>query len=149
MSLHLKLITPDRSLLDEEVSSVSLPTADGEITVLPHHIPLATLLVPGIVRAKRDGTDDEIAVSGGFVEVKKDGTVMILADTAERGQELDLSVIEEAQQRAKAVMSNAARQDDESFAAAAAGLQREIARYRVATRHRRQGGNIAQTSKGE
>ncbi len=111
-----------------------------------HHIPLATLLVPGIVRMKKGGAEeDEIAVSGGFVEVKRDGTVMVLADTAERGQELELSMIEEAKKRAQVVVSNAARQDDEAFAAAAAGLERELARYRVATRHRKGRTNIAPT----
>jgi len=146
MSLHFKLVTPDRVLLDTEVSSVSLPTPDGEITVLNHHIPLATLLVPGIVRTKKNGVEEEVAVSGGFVEIKRDGTVMVLADTAERGQELELSVIEEAKKRAQAVVNNAARQDDEAFAAAAAGLERELARYRVASRHRRGRAAISPTT---
>ncbi len=136
MALHFKLVTPDRVLLDAEVSSVSLPTPEGEITVLHHHIPLATLLVPGIIHIKQSGGEDEVAVSGGFVEVKRDGTVLVLADTAERGQELELSTIEEAKNRAKAVMSHAARQDDEAFALAAAALERELARYRVASKHR-------------
>ena len=139
-SLHLKLVTPDRVLLDQEAISISAPTPDGEITVLAHHIPLASLLTPGVLRVRRSPQEeDEIAVSGGFIEVKRDGTVLILADSAERGQELDIDMIEEAKARAKAVMTNAARQDDESFAAAAAALERELARYRVATRHRGKG----------
>lgn len=149
MSLHVKLVTPDRVLLDQEVVSVSLPTSEGEITVLPHHVPLAALLVPGVLHLKHGQQEDEIAVSGGFVEIKKDGTVLVLADTAERGQELDISVIEEARDRAKAVMSNTARQNDEAFALAAAALERELARHRVATRHRASRQNPLERRGGE
>ncbi len=138
-TLHVKLVTPDRTLLELEVASISLPTPDGEITVLPHHAPIATLLVAGIVHLKTEPgahEQDEIAVSGGFVHIDADGTVKILADTAERGEELDIDVLEEAKKRAQEVMSNAAKQDDVSYAAAAAALERELARYRLANKRR-------------
>lgn len=136
-ALHFKLVTPDRTLLDEEVVSVTLPTVEGEITVLPHHAPISALLVPGIIKLKTvKGESEDVAVSGGFIQVKSDGTVMALADTAEHGHELQLSVIEEAKQRAKDVMKQAVTKDDVSFASAAAGLERELARYRVAMKHR-------------
>jgi F-type H+-transporting ATPase subunit epsilon len=136
MSLHVKLITPDRTLLDEEVVSVSLPTPDGEITILTHHVPIASLVSPGIVKLKRVTRTEEFAVGGGFVRVNKEGLIEILTYTAEQADELDLSVIIEAKERAARVMSEAARQDDVSFAQAAAGLERELARYRVAIKHR-------------
>ena len=142
--LHFRLVTPNRVLLDEEAVSISLPTTEGEITVLTDHVPLATLLAPGLVRLVRPkGEAGEVAVSGGFIRVGKDGNVYVLADTAEQGEELDLSVIEQAKERARQVMSQAARQDDVSFAAAAAALERELARYRLArkqgARHRPSG----------
>ncbi|MSR84908.1 ATP synthase F1 subunit epsilon [Candidatus Uhrbacteria bacterium] len=136
MSLHVKLITPDRVLFDQEAISISLPTVDGEITVLPHHAPLTALLIPGIIRLHRSVEDqEEIAVSGGFIHVEMASQVMVLADTAERGQELDLSIIEQAKQRAQEVMKQTVNKDDVAFANAAAGLQRELARYRVANKH--------------
>ncbi len=136
MALQLTLVTPDRALLKMEALSLSLPTADGEVTILPGHAALASLLVPGIARVKTKEGEREIAVSGGFIRVNIDGTVNVLADTAESGEELDLSVIEKAKERAKEVMQKAASADDVSFSQAAAGLQRELARERLVLKRR-------------
>ena len=141
MMLKFKLVTPDRTLADEEVALISLPTAEGEITVLPHHASLTALLSPGIIKIQRAAgamdQQEEVAVSGGFIHVTEDNQVMVLADTAERGHELDISVIEEAKKRAQDVMRQAVSKDDLSFAAAAAALERELARHRLATKHHR------------
>jgi F0F1-type ATP synthase epsilon subunit len=75
-------------------------------------------------------------VSGGFIHIEQDGKATVLAETAELGHELDLSVIEEAKKRAEDVMKRAVSADDVSFAAAAAALERELARYKVALKHR-------------
>lgn len=130
--LRFKLVSPERIVSDEDALSVSLPTATGEITVLPHHAPLVSLLTSGIIRLRKpSGDEDEIAVSGGFIHVEKNGNVTVLAETAERGHELELSVIAEAKQRAKAVMTKAVMADDVAFAKAAAALEREMARYKL------------------
>ncbi len=133
--IHFELITPERVVYRQEADQVTLPTAQGEITVLPGHASLVAALVPGIARLKTKGTEEEVAVSGGFIEVGND-KVRVLADTAERGEELDISVIEEAKKRAEKVMQEAARQDDVSFAAAMASMEREMARYKLAKRRR-------------
>ncbi len=139
--MHLKLISPERVLSDEPFVSVSVPTELGEITVLPHHAPLVAILVSGIITVRLpNGSIDEIAVSNGFIRVTKEG-VTILAETAERGHELDVSVIEEAKTRAKQVMVKAATQDDVAFAMAAAALEREMARYKLAVKKRTGKGN--------
>lgn len=136
MPLHFRLVTPDRVLADEEVEAISLPTVEGEVTVLPHHAALTALLAPGIVKIRRNKNEiEDLAVSGGFIHVTQDHHAMVLAETAERGHELDISLIEEAKKRAQEVMRQAANRDDVSFAAAAAALERELARYKVATRH--------------
>jgi len=142
MKLRFKLVTPDRVLVDEEVMSISLPTESGEITILPGHAALSSLLFPGIARISRKNGTEEVAVSGGFIQVAKDGTVSVLADTAEQGHELNVSVIEEAKKRAQEVMKKAAAQDDVSFAAAAAALERELARYRLVSKHHGKTRNI-------
>ena len=126
--------------METEIVSVSLPTAEGEITVLPHHATLNALLVPGVIHLEKvDGGKEEVAVSTGFIQIDG-GKVLVLADTAEQGHELELSVIAEAQERAQQVMREVVRGDDASFAAAAAGIQREMARYKVARRHHREKG---------
>ncbi|MDO8583827.1 MAG: ATP synthase F1 subunit epsilon [bacterium] len=136
MGLRFKLVTPDRVLLDLEVRSISLPTPDGEITVLPGHVALASLLSPGIAKIETEKGMEEVAVSGGFIRVTPDGVVNVLADTAEQGHELDMAVIEEAKKRAQDVMREAATKDDVSFALAAAALEKEFARYKLALKHR-------------
>jgi len=134
MPLHFELVTPERRVFSTEIDQVTLPTADGEITVLPHHLPLVAKLVPGIATLTTNGREEEVAVSGGFIEVIEGNHVRVLADTAERGVELDLSVIESAKARAEQVMKETVRSDDASYAMAAAALERELARERVARR---------------
>lgn len=133
MPLQFELVTPERLVFQETVDQVTLPTTLGEITILPNHRDLVANLVSGIAHLKRGTVEEDVAVSGGFIEVKKN-SVRVLADTAERGEELDLKTIELAKQRAEEVMKATDRRDDTAFAAAAAALERELARYRVIKR---------------
>ena len=98
--IKFQIVTPERIVLEEDIRQISVPTKDGEITVLPDHLPLVASLMAGVVEIKnKDGQNEVMAISGGFIEVQKD-KVVILADTAERGQEIDLARAEEARQRA-------------------------------------------------
>lgn len=136
-TLQFEITTPERQVFKETVRQVSVPTETGEITVLPHHIPLIAPIPAGELRAvKESGEEVLMAVSGGFVTVQADGRVVILADTAERAEELDLEAIEEAKKRAEEVMQQ--KHDDvERYADAAAAMARELARWKVATKHRK------------
>lgn len=134
--LHIELITPERVVFKQDVDQVTLPTTQGEITVLPNHIPLVATLVAGVATLKKGTVEEDVAVSGGFIEIDASGRVRVLADTAERGFELKIEAIEQAKARAEKVMAEAVRSDDASYATAAAALERELARYRVAHKHR-------------
>lgn len=147
MPFRFRLVTPDRTLFDEEVDSATIPTAEGEITVLSHHAELAALLVPGVMKIVKGGVESEVAASGGFLRIDEKGNATALTDTAERGEELDLSTIEQAKQRAEEVMKKAISVDSVSFAAAAAGLERELARYKVAMKHRHGGRDLPMAEK--
>ena len=82
MKLTFELTTPERIVEKKEVDGVTLPTQEGEITVLPGHIPLVSNLKPGVVTL-HDGKEQEyLSVSGGFIEVQPDGRLIVLADTA-------------------------------------------------------------------
>lgn len=141
MSFRLRVVTPERVLAEYQATSVSLPTPDGEITILPHHIPLASLVTAGALRITCEGKTEEVVVAGGFVEVAPaTGDVTILADFAERADELNLASIEAAKHRAEQAMKETGRNNDVQFAAAAAALEKELARHRVAVRHHRQRG---------
>lgn len=130
--ISLKLVTPERVVFEDEVDSVTAMTEMGEITILPGHVPIVSTLRPGEMRLKKDKDEEFLAVSTGFVEVRPHNQVVILADTAERMEELELEKIEAARDAAKKLLEEKREADDVSFADAAAALEREIARYKVA-----------------
>lgn len=136
--MQFQIITPERVVFSDEVEQVSLPTRDGEITVMPHHIPLVTILQPGELRYKKGGDDFFMAVSGGFAEVRDNGqTLAILADTAEHAHEIDVRRAEEARERAEKLMSEAQHREDIDYAALQSKLEKELARLRVGNKYRR------------
>ena len=130
--ITLKIVTPERIVFEDEVDSVSAYTEQGEITILPNHIPLVAPLRAGEARARKDGKEELLAHSTGFIEVRGGNQVVLLADTAERVEELELEKIEAARELAKKMLSEKRAVDDVSFADAAAAMERELARYRVA-----------------
>jgi F-type H+-transporting ATPase subunit epsilon len=143
MPLTLEIVTPERIVLSEEgVESVTVPGSEGELTLLPEHAALMTGLRPGPLVVRKGGTETDIALSGGFLEIKDD-KVTILADTAERSDEIDASRAEAARQRAQAALRE--RQADINIAEVMASLERAQARIRVTERIRRRGGRPGQT----
>ena len=138
--IAFEIATPERIVYKETVDSLTLPTKDGEITVLPNHIPLVSALQPGAITVRKGKDEQYMAVSGGFIEVQPNNRVVVLADTAERAEELTLAAIEKARAEAERVLHEKRSMDDETFAAAAAGLERELARLKVARKHRPRGG---------
>ena len=139
-ALHFEIVTPERVVFSApSVESVTLPTQMGEITILPDHLPLVANLAPGELHVKVGGQEISMAVSGGFIEVKP-GKITVLADTAERADELDLERAEQARQKAHQLMSQARTAESTDYAALAAKLEKELARLRVATKHRERKG---------
>ena len=135
--IQFEIVTPERIVLEEGVTQVTVPTKDGEITVLPNHIPLVSILVPGVIEVKLPNGDIEVmSVSGGFIEVLKE-KVVILADTAERAEEIDLMRAEEARTRAEEMKKSETSFDRTKFAQLSALIEKELARTRAAKRYRR------------
>jgi F-type H+-transporting ATPase subunit epsilon len=139
--INFKIATPERVVFRDEVDQISLPTSTGEITILPNHIPLVSILTPGEIRIRKDNVETLLSVSGGFVEVLSD-KVVVLADTAERAEELDLERAEQARRRAEQALTEK-RFDAKEFAALSAQIEKEVARVKVARkRHSTHGQNI-------
>ena len=138
--LKLKIITPERLVLEEMVDQVSLPTTLGEITVLPEHIPLITGLTSGDVVALVDGEYIPMAVVGGFLEVNKndDGitTVAVLADFAEHLTELSDEKIEKAKARAEELKKQMEDKEHVDYEHFATELERSLTRVRIADKWR-------------
>lgn len=139
--LTFSLVTPEKIALTEEVYEVMLPTAKGQIAVLPGHVALVTLLQPGVIMIRRQkGDSDEklehIATSGGFAEITGK-SVKVMADTAERADDLDEMRIEEAKEAAARSAREA--KDDVSYTDAIGRLEIELARLKVKNIKKRHG----------
>ncbi|MBI5793790.1 ATP synthase F1 subunit epsilon [Candidatus Uhrbacteria bacterium] len=135
--LHLSIVTPERIVYEDEVDSVSVMTDMGEVTVLPDHIPLVANLRAGELTLRKDGAVQYLVASTGFLEVRPGNKLVVLADTAERAEELELEKIEEARERARQLLEEKRHVDDVAFADAAAILERELARHRVAVKRKK------------
>ena len=138
--LKLKIVTPERLVLEEVVDQVSLPTTLGEITVLPDHIPLITGLASGDVVAYADGEHVPMAVVGGFVEVKQnekgETEVAVLADFAEHVAELSEEKIEQARPRAEELRKKMEDKELVDFEHFEAELERSLTRVKIADKRR-------------
>ena len=133
-NFNLKLITPAGVAFEGEASEISLPTPDGQITVLANHEPIISLLSPGEIVMHQNGKPQYLATEGGVVEIANN-LVKIMADTAESAESLDEAKIEEAKRAAKIKMTNA--KDNLDFASAEAVLEKQLAKLRVLKRRRK------------
>ena len=138
--LKLKIVTPERLILEEMVDQVSLPTTLGEITVMPDHIPLITELASGDVVAYVNGEHVPMAVVGGFIEVKQNENgiteVAVLADFAEHVSELHDEAIEKAKARAEELKKLMENKDHVDFEHFEAELERSLTRVKIADKWR-------------
>src|ERR1700730_18454040 len=137
MPLRVQIVTAEREVLAEDaVDMVVAPGAEGVVGILPRHAPLLTTLLPGVVRIKKGGTEESMAVGGGFLQVARD-QVLILADTAERADEVDEARAEEGRRRAGEKLAESGRSGHRLQAETARfALRREEARIHVVRRRR-------------
>ena len=105
--LHVEIVTGERVVYTEnDVDMVVAPGADGTLGILPHHAPLITTLANGELRIKKGGSEQSIVVFGGFMEVTPE-KVIVLADSAERAEEIDVARAEAARRSARRAESSA------------------------------------------
>ncbi|MEE8372929.1 MAG: F0F1 ATP synthase subunit epsilon [Dehalococcoidia bacterium] len=133
-NLKLEIVTAERVVYSEEVDVVVPPGVEGQLGILPQHAPLMTMLQPGELIVRKDGEEESIFVSGGFLEVRGD-KVVILADTAERADEIDLDRVEDAKRRADERMKSPST--DADLAGAQAAMMRSLMRLKVAEKRKK------------
>lgn len=129
-SLKLDIVTAERIVYSAEVDIIIAPGEEGQLGILPHHAPLMTILQSGELVVRRGNQEDTLAISGGFLEVRPD-RVIILADSAERAEEIDIARAEAARKRAEERLRDRKTAGLDELRAAAA-LRRAIARLSVA-----------------
>lgn len=137
MKLFLNVITPTKVVLSEEIDELTIPTVNGEISILPNHIDLLTKITPGEMIIRRNNKIEPFAIAGGFLEISNNN-VNVLADLALHVDDIEVSKVEEAKQRAEKAMKEKDKeiefeqlQDDIRKAT----LQLKVARKHKSTRH--------------
>ena len=134
LNIKFKIVTPERTVFEDTVDQITLPTTDGEITILPNHRSYIASLKTGELMTKKGKEETFIYVSGGFIEFHNN-EIVVLADAAERAEEIDIKIAEEAKKRAEEIKQQKITLDDTEYARVAAAIERESARIRVARKH--------------
>jgi len=132
--LKFEIVTAERVVYSDDVDIVIAPGVEGQLGILPSHAPLLTTLQPGELVVRKDGEETAMFVSGGFLEIMQN-RVTVLADVAERAEEIDVARAEEAKRRAERKLEE--RPAEMDLAAAEAALLRSLMRLRVAERRRK------------
>ncbi len=132
--LHVDIVTVEGRRFEGDADFVLAPGIEGELGILPHHIPLLTPLAAGAIKVRNDGDEQFFFVSGGFLEVRPD-QVTVLADAAERAEDIDEARAEEARRRAQSLLEQ--KVSAAEVAGASAALARAEARLRLADLRRR------------
>jgi F-type H+-transporting ATPase subunit epsilon len=134
--LKLEIVTPEEKAYSDDVDMVVIPGVEGELGILPMHVPLMTQLLPGPLRILKDGKQSELVIGNGFAEVTQT-TVSILTDMAIEEQAIDEAAADEALNRAETALKDKSLQGDD-LADVEAALLRSRAQLRI--KRRRQGG---------
>lgn len=134
-SLSLRIVTPEKQVYEgSELASVSLPTQQGQITILPNHIPLVSNIVPGEIIVKKSGKEQSLVTTKGFMRLNKKGEISVLSDYAIRSEDVEIAKVEEAKKKAEEMLKEKKSQRD--FAIAEAELRRTLLELRVAKKRK-------------
>ena len=133
-NFKVDIVTAERIVYSEDVEALIAPGMEGQLGILPHHAPLMTILQAGELVVRRGSEEDIMAISGGFLEVRPD-RVIILADSAERAEEIDMERAEAAKKRAEERLAEKAVEMD--ITRVEASLRRAMARLSVAEKMQR------------
>jgi len=131
-TLKLEIVTPTAIAFSADVEMVTLHAAEGQIGILPHHVPLLTRCIPGELIVRQNGQDEVLAMGEGMVEITGQ-SVTIVTDMAVRVHDIDEAQAEEARQRAEARLQD--KISDEEVATVNASLARSLAQLKVKRRH--------------
>ena len=134
MTIQCDIVTQERTVFSQQVASVSLPGSEGRMGILPNHSALLTTLSFGEVSVRHEnGEEEHFAIGGGYAEVQPD-KVVVLADSAEQAEEIDIERAERARERAEQAMKEGVAEDPDRYAQIQASLMRAQIRLDVGRR---------------
>ncbi len=134
--MKLEIVTPEKKVYSDDVDQVSLPTPNGQLTILPHHLPVITQVRPGELKVKKGEKVTYLVTGEGFVEITGN-SVSVMTDLAEWSEEIDEKAAEEARKRAEEALKQKHTLTNEQFASTAAALEKALASLKVKRRHRK------------
>lgn len=133
-TFRLEIVTAEEAIFTGDVTAVVAWGVEGQLSILPHHAPLMTMLQPGDLLIRKGDEEQYLVISGGFLEVRPD-KVIVLADACERAEEIDVERAEEAKRRAEEILKT--RPPEVDTTAAEAALRRSLTRLKVVEKRRR------------
>ncbi len=131
--LHLKIVTPEKLILEEDVDQVNVTTLEGQLGILPHHTALMAKIIPGEMRIKKGSKEDVMASGSGFLQMENNA-LTIMTDLAVDEKDIDERAVEVAKKRAEEALEQ--KLTDEEYATTIAILEKSIAQLRIKRRHR-------------
>ncbi len=136
-SLKFRIATPERVVYENDnVEQVTIPTTTGQITVLPNHIPLVSIIQSGELKIKDPSGESVIAIASGFLEIRGNNEIVVLADHAEKAEEIDLDRAEEARKKAEEQMKQVKSVEDVDFARLQSKIDREMNRLKIGKKYK-------------
>lgn len=135
--MPFKVVTLHGVTYEDDVLKVTIPTVAGEVTIHENHSPIVSVLKAGEMTIVKDGSEVTLAVSSGILEIKPSGEVYVMADTAERAEDIDVDRAEEARKRAEELMKKQTSAQDVDFARIQAQIEKELARIQVGNKYRK------------
>lgn len=136
--MNVSIVTPEGVVYqDKQIESLTLPTKAGVITIKDDHVPMISIVSAGEMNLDKDeGHTVNLAISGGVVEIKRESEIIILADTAERAEDIDIERAEEARKRAQEFLKKKEDIADFEFAKLQAKIEKELARIHVGKKYK-------------
>lgn len=134
-TLQLTIVSQERKLLEADISQLTAMTSQGEVTILPTHIPLFCKLIPGELVFQTDSLQESFVVSKGFMDVGPDNTITIMVDTAVAARDISEQKAEDAVRQAKETMANST--DRQELLMAEASLKRAMLELKVAQKSKK------------
>lgn len=129
--LTFKIVTPVKKILEEkDINSVSIPTENGEITILPGHIPLVSKVVSGEIVIRKNSNEYFLMTADGFLKLDKQGNILVLSDYAVRSEDIEIAKVEEAKKRALDIMRE--KKSKQDFVIAEAELRKTLIELKTA-----------------
>jgi len=136
-TFKLTIATPNGIVYEDQIEKITIPTLAGEITMLPEHEAMVSVLKAGEIIIYKDGHQVNLALSGGVLEMRPNNELYLIADSAERAEEIDIERAEASKKRAEELLKQIKNVEDVEYARIQAVIEKEVTRLHVGKKYRK------------